>query len=90
MESHNQPQQEKAASARGLKGTTAYLFERVVEFTQNIVLVKDLSLVAMLVVVVDLLPHVRWKLMEGHVLLHLFVLEEEVGYVRSVQFLHRC
>lgn len=75
---------------RVLKGTTAYLFERVVEFTQNIVLVKDFSLVTMLVVVVDLLPHVRWKLMEGHVLLHLFVLEEEVRFVTSVQFLHRC
>lgn len=57
-----------------LENTTGYLFERVVEFTQNIVLVKDFSLVTMLIVVVDLLPHVRWKLMEGHVLLHLFVL----------------
>lgn len=57
-----------------LKDTTAYLFEWVVEFTQNIVLVKDFPLVTMLVVVMDLLPHVCRKLMEGHVLLHLFVL----------------
>lgn len=53
-----------------------HLFERVVEFAQDVVLVEDLALVAMLVVVVDLLPHVGWKLVEGHVLLHLLVLEK--------------
>jgi len=53
---------------------SSHLFERVVELTQDVVLVKDLALVAMLVVVVDFLPHVRWELVEGHVLLHLLVL----------------
>lgn len=58
----------------GTHKKTSYLFEWVVEFTQNVVLVEDFALVAVFIVVVDFLPHVRWKLMEGHVLLHLLVL----------------
>lgn len=68
---------------------TAYLFEGVVEFTQDIVLVKDFALVTVLVVVVDFLPHVCWKLMEGHVLLHLFVLQEEVDSRQLISALMR-
>lgn len=52
----------------------SHLFERVVEFTQDVVLVKDFALVAMFVVVVNFLSHVCRELVEGHVLLHLFVL----------------
>lgn len=51
-----------------------HLFEGVIELTENVVLVKDLALVAMFVVVMNLLPHVCRKLMEGHVLLHLLIL----------------
>lgn len=54
--------------------TLPHLLERVVEFAQDVVLVEDLALVAVLIVVVDLLPHVCRKLVEGHVLLHLLVL----------------
>lgn len=52
----------------------SHLFERVIEFTQDVVLIKDFALVAMLIVVVYFLSHVCRKLVEGHVLLHLLVL----------------
>lgn len=55
----------------------SHLFERVIEFTQDVVLIKDFALVAMLIVVMNLLSHVCWKLVEWHVLLHLFVLERQ-------------
>jgi len=53
-----------------------YLSEGLVEFLQDALLVEHLALVAVLVVVVDLLPEVGGQLVEGHVLLHLFVLRE--------------
>ena len=59
---------------RVLRKKMSHLLQRVVEFTQDVVLIKDFALVAMLIVVVDFLPHVCWKLVEGHVLLDLFVL----------------
>ena len=51
-----------------------YLAQRFVEFLQDALLVEHLALVAVLVVVVDLLAEVGGQLVEGHVLLHLFVL----------------
>lgn len=60
-----------------LREKLSHLFERVVEFTQDVVLIKDFALVAMFIVVVDFLPHVCWKLVEGHVLLHLLVLRRQ-------------
>lgn len=65
----------------------SHLFERVIEFTQDVVLIEDFALVAMFIVVVDFLPHVGWKLVEGHVLLHLLVLErqrKQMGYQFSI------
>lgn len=59
---------------RVLRETLSHLFEWVVEFAQDVVLIKDFALVAMLIVVMNFLSHVCWKLVEGHVLLHLFVL----------------
>lgn len=50
------------------------LSERFVQLSQDALLVEHLSLVTVLVVVVDPLPHVRRQLVKGHVLLHLFVL----------------
>ena len=67
-------EQDNGNCSGSLTEKLSYLLERVVEFTQDIVLVKDFALVAMFVVVVNFLSHVCWKLVEGHVLLHLFVL----------------
>ena len=53
---------------------TSYLSQRLVQLLQDALLVEHLALVPVLVVVVDLLPEVRRQLVEGHVLLHLFVL----------------
>lgn len=61
----------------------SHLFQWVVEFTQDIVLIKDFALVAMLIVVVDFLPHVSRKLVEGHVLLHLLVLQTKQTRISS-------
>jgi len=56
-------------------GIHAYFFERLAQLPQDVLLVEHLALEAVLVVLVDLLPHVRRQLVEGHVLLHLLVLE---------------
>ena len=60
-----------------------HLTQRLIEFLQDALLVKHLALVPVLVVVVDLLPEVRWQLVEGHVLLHLFVLRGQRAEVRG-------
>lgn len=52
----------------------SHLLQRVAQLPQDAVLIEHLALEAMLVVVVDPLPHVRGEFMEGHVLLHLLVL----------------
>lgn len=52
----------------------SYLSERLAEFPQNALLVKHLALVSVLIIVMDFLPEVGRQLVEGHVLLHLFVL----------------
>lgn len=54
-----------------------HLFKGVVELVEDVVLVENLALVAMFIVVVDLLPHVGGKLVEGHVLLHLLILSTQ-------------
>lgn len=54
-----------------------YLFQRVIQFIQYIVLIEDLALVAVLIVIMDLLPHVGRELVERHVLLHLLILQKE-------------
>lgn len=51
-----------------------YLSEGLTEFSQNALLVKHLALVPVLVIVMDFLSEVSGQLVEGHVLLHLFVL----------------
>lgn len=45
------------------------------QLPQDALFIKHLALVAMLVVLVDALPGVSGQLVEGHVLLHLLVLE---------------
>lgn len=52
------------------------LSQRLVQLLQDALLVKHLSLIPVLVVVVDPLPHVGGELVERHVLLHLFVLRQ--------------
>lgn len=55
-------------------GGPAYLSQRVVELIEDIFLIKDFALVSVFIVIMNLLTHVRWQLMEGHVLFHLLVL----------------
>jgi len=52
----------------------SYLSEGLAEFSQNALLIKHLALVSVLIVVVDFLPEIGRQLVEGHILLHLFVL----------------
>lgn len=52
----------------------ADLSQRLIQFLQYALLIKHLALIPVFVVVVDPLTHVSRKLVEGHVLLHLFVL----------------
>ena len=60
--------------AEEMQDDTAYLSQRVVEFVEDVLLVKDFALVSVFIVIVNLLTHVRWQLMERHVLFHLLVL----------------
>ena len=53
---------------------TSDLSQRLVQLLQNVLLVKHLPLVSVFVVLVDPLTHVGGELVEGHVLLHLFIL----------------
>lgn len=55
----------------------SYLSEWFIQLLQDALLIKHLALVAVLIVVMDFLPEVCWKFVEGHVLLHLFVLRED-------------
>lgn len=55
----------------------SHLSEWFIQLLQDALLIKHLSLVAVLVVVVDLLPEICWKFVEGHVLLHLLVLRQK-------------
>lgn len=59
------------------QGTPHYLAQGLTQFSQDALLVKHLALVAVLVVVMDPLAHVGGELVEGHVLLHLFVLRRK-------------
>ena len=56
--------------------TASDLSQGLVEFLQNALLIKHLALVTVLLVVVDSLANVGGELTEGHVLLHLFVLQK--------------
>lgn len=68
-----------------------YLPEGLTQLSQDALLIKHLPLVAVLIVVMDALPHVCRELVEGHVLLHLFVLYKEEGKRRSYQHMQqRC
>lgn len=53
-----------------------YLPKGPVELSQDAVLIKHLALVAVLIVLMDALPCVSRQLVEGHILLHLLVLED--------------
>lgn len=53
----------------------SYLSERLTEFVQNALFIEHLALVSVLIVVMDFLTEVGRQLVEGHVLLHLFVLK---------------
>ena len=75
--------QQGGAGARTSNLPPPHLTQRLIEFLQDALLVKHLALVPVLVVVVDLLPEVRWQLVEGHVLLHLFVLRGQRAEVRE-------
>lgn len=59
---------------------TAHLSQRLIQLLQNTFLVEHLSLIAMFVVLVDPLPHVGRELVEGHVLLHLLILQPQNKY----------
>lgn len=52
----------------------SYLSERLTEFSQNALFIEHLALVSVLIIVVDFLSEVGRQLVEGHILLHLFVL----------------
>jgi hypothetical protein len=51
-----------------------HLPQRLTQLAQDALLIEHFALVAMLVVIMDSLPGVRWQLVEGHVLLHLLIL----------------
>ncbi len=68
---------------------SSHLSERLVQLSQDALLVEHLALVTVLVVVVDSLPHICRQLVEGHVLLHLFVLRghrdtQQSGYSEAI------
>lgn len=52
----------------------SYLSEGLTQLSQDALLIKHLPLVAVLIVIMDALPHVCWELVERHILFHLFVL----------------
>lgn len=67
----------------------SHLSERLIQLSQDALLVKHLALVAVLIVVVDSLPHICRQLVEGHVLFHLFVLQghrntQQSGYLKAI------
>lgn len=53
-----------------------HLSQWLIQFSQNALFIKHLALVSVLVVIVDPLSHVRWQLVERHVLLHLLILND--------------
>lgn len=68
---------------------TSDLSQRLVQLLQDALLIEHLALVTVLVVVVDPLAHVGGELVEGHVLLHLFVLRghgdtQQSGYSKAI------
>lgn len=56
---------------------TADLPQRLVQLLQDALLVKHLALITVFIVVVNPLAHVSGELVEGHVLLHLFILRQQ-------------
>lgn len=73
---------------------SSHLSERLVQLSQDALLVEHLALVTVLIVVVDSLPHICRQLVEGHVLLHLFVLQghrdtQQSGYSKAIVLQHR-
>lgn len=68
---------------------SSHLSERLVQLSQDALLIEHLALESVLVVVVDSLSHICWQLVEGHVLLHLFVLQgdrdtQQSGYSKAI------
>ena len=55
-------------------GVNSDLSQWLVQLLQDALLIEHLALITVLVVVVDPLTHVGRELVEGHVLLHLFIL----------------
>lgn len=51
-----------------------HLSEGLAQLSQDALFIKHLPLVAVLIVIMDALPHVCRELVEGHILLHLLVL----------------
>ena len=73
---------------------SSHLSERLIQLSQDALLIEHLALVTVLIVVVDSLPHIGWQLVEGHVLLHLFVLQghrdtQQSGYSKGMVLKHR-
>lgn len=52
----------------------AHLSKGFTQLTQDAFLIEHLALIAVFIIVMDALPCVGRELVEGHVLLHLFVL----------------
>ena len=74
---------------KGRQEHSAHLTQWLVELSQDALLVEHLALVAVLVVVMDSLSHICRQLVEGHVLLHLFVLgghgdTQQSGYSKAI------
>lgn len=55
----------------------SHFSQGLTELSQDALLIKHLALVSVLVVIVDFLSEVSRQFVEGHVLLHLFVLREK-------------
>lgn len=51
-----------------------HLSEGLAQLSQDALFIEHLPLVAVLIVIMDALPHVCRELVEGHILLHLLVL----------------
>lgn len=51
------------------------LFEWIAELSENILLIKHLALEAMLIIIMNPLSNISRQLLEGHVLLHLLILQ---------------
>lgn len=60
---------------RKVSGFKANLSEWLIQLSKNALFIKHLALITVFIVVMDPLAHVSRKLVEGHVLLDLLILQ---------------